>query len=204
MNTLLQIRTMVEEFHRAFDHPVVHWSDASPRVAALRAELIREEFAEYVAADEDRTERVDALGDLAYVTAGAQLALGIRTNEYESPLLHTPVPSKRTWLLFAGEAQDAINELNKSDLCYDGLTRSTNNLLKRILDASALKDVPIIHVVREIHRSNMTKLWTERDLIKAPRDAIIKRRGPSSFAVSRPDGKIIKPPTYVKPNLQEF
>ena len=79
-----------------------------------------------------------------------------------------------------------------------------NALNHRILDAAALKNVPILAVVREIHNSNMTKLWPEKELVKAPKDAIIKRRGPTSFAVSRPDGKILKPSTYSPPHLHDF
>jgi predicted HAD superfamily Cof-like phosphohydrolase len=72
----------VAAFHRAFGHPIA----AAPTVQArkaLRVELIREEFKEFqdAVAVNDIVGIADALGDLAYVIAGAALEFGIPLEE---------------------------------------------------------------------------------------------------------------------------
>ncbi len=68
----------VGEFHRAFGHPIAARPTFAAR-AALRVELIREEFEELKLAIErgDLVAIADALGDLGYVIAGAALEFGI-------------------------------------------------------------------------------------------------------------------------------
>lgn len=44
--------------------------------------------------------------------------------------------------------------------------------------------IPLDDVFAEVHRSNMTKIWP---------DGTVHKRG---------DGKILKPPTYSRPNLK--
>ena len=116
------LQAMLIEFHAAFGlttnlgkPPAI--TDESP----LRRELLREEYEEYIAAEDagDLVELADALGDMAYVIYGTAIAYGID------------------------------------------------------LDA----------VVREIHRSNMTKLMP---------DGTVKRRE---------DGKVQKGPNFVRPNI---
>jgi predicted HAD superfamily Cof-like phosphohydrolase len=56
--------------------------------------------------------------------------------------------------------------------------------------------------VAEIHRSNMSKLWTKDELALAPADHKIQPALGGLFIVSRADGKIIKPPSYSPANLK--
>lgn len=75
-----KIQEQVTEFHRAFEI----LEERTPTVpdlktAALRIELIDEEFKEFKEALEDKNlvEIADALGDLLYVTFGAAISFGI-------------------------------------------------------------------------------------------------------------------------------
>jgi predicted HAD superfamily Cof-like phosphohydrolase len=70
----------VLEFHEAFGVPVLpapQFPDEDRR--KLRYRILKEEFEEYVAAEnEDNFEEVaDALGDMAYIIAGTALEYGI-------------------------------------------------------------------------------------------------------------------------------
>ena len=72
-----RMQRQVEEFHRAFEHPIgVTPGFSRPE---LRAELIKEEARETIEAIErgDLTEAVDGLCDLLYVTLGAAVEFGI-------------------------------------------------------------------------------------------------------------------------------
>lgn len=75
-----RLLAQVLEFHVAFDVPVL----PAPRIPhedrrKLRFRILKEEFEEYVAAenDDDLTEIADALGDMAYIIAGTALEYGI-------------------------------------------------------------------------------------------------------------------------------
>jgi predicted HAD superfamily Cof-like phosphohydrolase len=70
----------VGEFHRVYDHPIAKAPRlVDGRLAALRVRLIEEELGELAIAIEQSNivEIADALGDLAYVVAGAALVYGI-------------------------------------------------------------------------------------------------------------------------------
>lgn len=56
--------------------------------------------------------------------------------------------------------------------------------------------------VAEIHRSNMSKLWSEDELAHVPGDSKAQPTGDGRFIVRRNDGKIIKSPSYSPANLK--
>lgn len=56
--------------------------------------------------------------------------------------------------------------------------------------------------VYEIHRSNMSKLWSEDELGNVPGDSRANHVGDGRYIVRRNDGKIIKSPSYSPANLQ--
>lgn len=70
---------LVEEFHLAFGAPVLGAPKFVPDRSGLRISLILEEAREFseAATRGDLVEMADALGDLAYVIAGAALEFGI-------------------------------------------------------------------------------------------------------------------------------
>jgi hypothetical protein len=198
-STTEEIKLLVKEFHEGFFLPIVPWPNAQNSVALLRAELIREEFKEYCDAGVDRTARIDALGDLAYVTVGACLSLGIEVHPYS-----TQLPEPRTsnvWLGLAGEVSRVLIELNKSALCRTGLTRDLNNLLQHIDDAARIQSFELLEAVRIIHRSNMTKHWTAAQIDSIPAGHTAKIYQDNKYVVRREDGKVIKPKTFKAPDL---
>ena len=70
----------VREFHKAFDVPILPAAQMPHEERRkLRYRILKEEFEEYVAAenDDDLAEVADALGDMAYIIAGTALEYGI-------------------------------------------------------------------------------------------------------------------------------
>lgn len=76
----INVQKMVERFHKVFGQPVLPAPALAPEDrAALRLDLIEEEFNELQAAvnDDDIIEIADALADLAYVVYGTAAEYGI-------------------------------------------------------------------------------------------------------------------------------
>lgn len=70
----------VREFHEAFDIPIANRANLpSVERRAMRENILREEFEEYLAAERenDLVEIADALADMAYVIFGTALEYGI-------------------------------------------------------------------------------------------------------------------------------
>jgi hypothetical protein len=56
--------------------------------------------------------------------------------------------------------------------------------------------------VYEIHRSNMSKLWSEDELGNVPGDCRAHHVGDGRYIVRRSDGKVVKSPSYSPANLE--
>jgi predicted HAD superfamily Cof-like phosphohydrolase len=56
--------------------------------------------------------------------------------------------------------------------------------------------------VYEIHRSNMSKLWSADEIDSIPADCRASHVGDGRYIVRRNDGKVIKSPSYSPANLQ--
>lgn len=54
----------------------------------------------------------------------------------------------------------------------------------------------------EIHRSNMSKVWTDDEIDSIPADSRSTRVGENRHIVRRSDGKIVKSPSYSPPRLE--
>jgi len=54
----------------------------------------------------------------------------------------------------------------------------------------------------EVHRSNMSKLWTDEEIESLPPDCRATRVDDQRFVVKRSDGKVIKSPSYSPANLR--
>lgn len=53
----------------------------------------------------------------------------------------------------------------------------------------------------EVHRSNMTKLWTKEEWAERDEATQIHAVGPNQYVVKNKDGKILKPPGYSPADL---
>jgi len=76
-----EVLKAVEEFHKAFDHPVAVTPGLVPAsLASLRFDLMNEENQEYLlaCADGNPIEIADALGDMLYILAGTILVHGMQ------------------------------------------------------------------------------------------------------------------------------
>lgn len=197
-----QIVTLVEEFHKAFFVRDTQFADVTARTAFLRRDLISEEFTEYTIAH-DRVEYVDALADLAYVTAGSLLQLGLDVLPYSTD---RPVPKQRNdWPLITPEVARVTTELNKSKLCKEGLYLALNRLLCRLDDVARVQGFELLDAVQEVHRSNMTKRWTvEPHKDQYPNVDHYRECEDGKYVAYGANGKVIKSPDYSPAKLERF
>jgi predicted HAD superfamily Cof-like phosphohydrolase len=73
------------------------------------------------------------------------------------------------------------------------------DLLYVVYGTAVQYGIEIAPVLTEVHRSNMTKLWTDEEIqIALPPAVTIDRvsHGPRGWLVKRQDGKVIKSPSY--------
>ncbi len=134
---------LVREFMRTYqqcipERPIM----PDPVTQNLRYRLIDEEAQELAEAT-DKTEYLDAIGDLLYVVYGAALAAGFSPHQVDAAFI-------------------------------------------------------------EIHRSNMSKVWTDDEIHSIPADCRSTRVGDNRHIVRRTDGKIVKSPSYSPARLEGY
>jgi len=56
----------------------------------------------------------------------------------------------------------------------------------------------------EVHRSNMSKLWTAEEIDSLPPGCTATLVSSGKYIVKRDDGKVIKSPSYYPADLQQF
>lgn len=104
------------------------------------------------------------------------------------------------WRLIDEEAQelrDATNLLEYLDAVGDLLY-----VVYGAAIAAGFTAQQIEATVYEIHRSNMSKLWSADEIANVPGDSRAHHVGDGRYIVRRTDGKIIKSPSYSPANLQ--
>lgn len=174
----------VKEFNDTFG--VVTRSEGNVRVpeAQLRFELIREEFEELSTAykNVDVVEVADALGDIRYVAIGAAQVFGVSlfvelrywdyTEEYTGEILLEEIQEKVLLVL-----RNSILKNNTSEV-VDILAL----ILKMVDDAAKFLSIDLDRVVSVIHKSNMSKLGENGEVIRRVED-----------------NKVLKGPNYAPP-----
>lgn len=118
------------------------------------------------------------------------------------PGMPLPETQNLRWRLIDEEAQelrDATNVVEYLDAVGDLLYVVYGAAIAAGFNAQQVESA-----VYEIHRSNMSKLWSEDELGNVPGDAKAQRVGDGRFIVRRNDGKIIKSPSYSPANLKQF
>lgn len=181
----------VAAFHRAFGHPIADrptLPDAGVR--SLRIALLTEELREFDVAHaaNDRVEMADALADICYIIAGTVVAYGVGPQSqdlFESPY-DQYLPRDET---YDGGMAQALNECfvyyetaeQNDDLVLIDLSLMT--FITSVFGVAWRLNIPINAVFAEVHKSNMSKLM------------------PDGSVLRRKDGKILKGPDYLPPDI---
>ena len=193
------------EFHTAFKAPIARsFSEARQDQCALRVNLISEEYAEYKKA-EDRHLVIDGLTDTLYVVVGTAITVGIDPMVVELP--PPPVSPTPFKTLFDGQIIGLVRKLTERVLCYRGLLSHLTEVYHKINQASVNYGFSLTAAMNIVHASNMTKLWSANE-----KDHLMSAAGelytfepsgfPDRYIIKRKlDGKIIKPPSFVAPDL---
>lgn len=117
-----------------------------------------------------------------------------------TPGLPHPETHNLRWRLIDEEAQelrDATNPVEYLDAIGDLLY-----VVYGAAIAAGFTAHQIEAAVYEIHRSNMSKLWSADEIDCIPADCRASHVGDGRYIVRRNDGKIIKSPSYSPANLQ--
>lgn len=177
--------SMVREFHECFGHPVrdektaLHIDRADQRFGYM-AEELQEGFLASMA--EDLVEMIDAAGDAAYFAAGNLVESGITVeaardliNENFDPesdeqfhqivfepvqegLEHFTVGQLARPVFIGAMAEVSEFMVTERDYQMDVVEMSAAHLAGHIVTLYGLMGADALEVMREIHRSNMSKL----------------------------------------------
>lgn len=203
----------VAEFHRAFQQhqpePIV------PKLTCaatnkLRIELLREELHELREGiqNNDRLEILDALCDSQYVHSGAILAWGFK-NMYDEKnvmfrLVKIPDTDAHLAAMFGLLAQMEIaaeGDFQHQVLsCLNGYQSRLAQFVYHFGFAPVFNDA-----FAEVHRSNMSKLWSDPKGYKA--DEVYQMQTcpiPGKYIAKNEFGKVIKSPEYSPADLAKF
>lgn len=221
---------MVYEFHKLFQHPIEQ--QVSHELLHFRGKLIIEEAGEegiVAAKEKDVKETLDAAADSLYVVAGAFIAIkdalvGIKLQPNQEQLgveMFGMLRGKNVFEDF-GYSFTEMNSLAE-EMQRDGLSQQELvSLFVRLYRAFSMvafccsvARINTVELVGEIHRSNMSKLWSSDDKVRKDQVARCKydvsdlafraaegRDGYIGYRIS--DGKILKCPDYSDVNLQQF
>lgn len=177
----------VRDFHRAFSHPVDDHDTACSRVL-VRLEWVMDELFELLRAidQDDQVEVADAIADACYFIYGTAVEFG-----QDLPLIPPDrgaardAQAQRTYTRLAIELVSAAAlEWTFEDPSVPSLMGRLSAAERALRELAVARDIPLDEVLREVHRSNMDKLW------------------PDGLAHYRADGKVSKPEGWAAPDVQ--
>jgi predicted HAD superfamily Cof-like phosphohydrolase len=191
-------QTKVREFMLAFQQPVPDMP-TTPDLATqqFRFNLVMEEAFETQRDMGNRTNRMDGICDMMYVIYGWGNTLGI---EIETVHQQAKDPSK--W--FESVAHYcAFAARTNATLARDALGLALGAIEE--MAAFNFEIAPDIDkCFAEVHRSNMSKLWSAEEIDRIPADCTATLTYADGYIVKRSDGKVIKSPSYLPANLEQF
>ena len=120
----------------------------------------------------------------------------------ERPALPDPITVNLRYRLVDEEAQ----ELSESTSAVEYLD-AIGDLLYVVYGAAlaaGFSPHQVDAAFTEIHRSNMSKVWTDDELDRIPADCRSHRVGDNRHIVRRTDGKIVKSPSYSPARLEGY
>lgn len=202
---------MVREFQTRFMDTVNDEPTLPPLgVLQLRAMLHDEEFIEYFRAN-NIVDVVDGLTDLSYVLHGTAIVCGLEVKGGATcaDIGGNIAVLRRLLINPRKPGDDPIGYW--SGTVQDFISRAVGGIKSKFVQLG----VPYSACFAEVHRSNMTKLWTlDETLAKRPNqgDTVTSTEDFHLSADSKPDhrrvfmvknssGKILKPPGYSPANL---
>lgn len=205
---------LVLEFHQTFEATIATEPTLpSSKDEDLRINLINEESFEFRRDGHEVVGAVDALGDLVYVAFGAAITYGFYfdsflTEDVKVPIAGTPqIPAERQRLVALIAQRAAAFEVAAREKNLDAVKIALNNLLHMAYRASVAYGVRLDSIVAEIHRSNMTKLWSKDDVDQMTNEEketleVIKNVGDKFLVTRKSDKKVAKPRSYSPASLQ--
>lgn len=192
-NIKSHILEKVLEFQRYYNVSMKSWANVQPMDLLSRETLQREEFDELCAAL-NSTQELDALLDMAYITAGTIVTLGLRfSTGMVQPLA-----------LAQAEFCRCLRDNPPKLRC---LNRAANNHFNAVVETGVKKfgAVNFFEAFNEVHNTNMLKGWTNDDMLTIDKNSQFKYfHRPPVTVVKRLDGKIMKPPSWKAPDLERF
>jgi len=207
---------LVKEFAITFGQPVAaKRTRLTEERHQLRMRLIREEWIETLKASRkgDREDMLDGLVDLMYVVTGYRVEAGYGSVEKEV-------------MDHDGLFYTIAEHIGQIDVHYYHIESDTSaerfikERLEMIQDyvltaACRMVDQQVFEkAFLEVHAANMAKLWTMDEMSiyelthRGDENAYtfkeVEYKGAKMFVATRPDGKIMKPPSWTPPNIKQF
>lgn len=161
----------VTEFHQAFGSAIAE--PWTPELAELRATLIMEECDELVCAVfiGNREGIAQELADLAYVTIGTAVAFSLSCAPLE-------IDHRKTLRTRCLTLRDLLTVGN-----LHGIEIGISWVMRALYDVALDHCIDLDVAITAVHIANMSKL------------------GPDGKPIYRPDGKVMKGPGFIPPNL---
>ena len=116
------------------------------------------------------------------------------------PILPDPVTQNLRYRLIDEEAQELSEATNAKE--YRDAVGDLLYVVYGAALAAGFSPHQVDAAFCEIHRSNMSKVWTDDEIDSIPADSRSTRVGENRHIVRRSDGKIVKSPSYSPPRLE--
>lgn len=184
-------RKSIKEFVTTFEQKTYKFLNEVPNeVKALRGRLIEEEEQELLQAVTPLDE-LDAYMDLIYVIEGVGVICGLGVKVE---------PSKSHSLMHAIDS--LLDELYIPVPCDKRMNSYVLDSVGWIEKLCEEAGYDYLKAFNAVHANNMHKLWQRAPV--AQTGYTWKATASKGFLVTRPDGKVIKPPNHTKVNLLPF
>ena len=120
----------------------------------------------------------------------------------KSPIMPNPVTQNLRYRLIDEEAQELAEATNTKE--YLDAVGDLLYVVYGAALAAGFSPHQVDAAFVEIHRSNMSKVWTDDEIDSIPADCRSTRVGDNRHIVRRSDGKIVKSPSYSPARLEGY
>ena len=120
----------------------------------------------------------------------------------QRPVLPDPVTQNLRYRLIDEEAQELAEATNTKE--YLDAVGDLLYVVYGAALAAGFSPHQVDAAFCEIHRSNMSKVWTDDEIDSIPADCRSTRVGDNRHIVRRSDGKIAKSPSYSPARLESY